>query len=89
MAKVNQAIIDSQQRLADATANVTDIQARSADRLAQARGGKRSTRDRQRDRLKAAQERLGPTATAAGAIAGDTAATGAAARDLTARANEK
>jgi TP901 family phage tail tape measure protein len=89
MSQINQSLIDAQQKLADATANVTDVQARAADRLAQATGGKRSTRSRQRDRLRAAQERLGPTATAAGARAGDVAGTLGAAQRLTAEANEK
>jgi len=87
LSKVNQAIIDAQQNFADAQANVVDVQARNADRIAEATGRPRSRQDQERDRTTAAEVRLGGTARMAGAKAGDTVATGKAARELTAEAN--
>ena len=81
---VNTAIIDAQQRYAEATAKVIDVQERAADRMAKARGG-RGRRDRgvrEQGRRRAASQRLGSEARGAGAVAGNVAQTAAAMNNL-------
>jgi hypothetical protein len=81
---VNTAIIDAQQRYAEATAKVIDVQERAADRMAKARGG-RGRRDRgvrEQGRRRAASQRLGREARGAGAVAGNVAQTAAAMNNL-------
>jgi hypothetical protein len=77
---VNTAIISAQQKYADATARVVDVQERAADRMAQATGGRgrRDRDDREQGRRRAASERLGVTARTQGAVAGNVGLTAAA-----------
>ena len=88
MDQVNKAIIDAQNRYAEASARVVDVQERSADRIADATGKPRSTAAKESGRLGAAQRRLGGKATSAGAIAGNVGATAAALNKLTASAEK-
>jgi hypothetical protein len=86
MDEVNNAIIQVQNRTAEAFAQVVDVVERNADRMANIRGGGRGGRHRfekETGRRTAAQARLGTTASGAGAIAGDVRATANALKTLT------
>jgi hypothetical protein len=94
MNTVNQAVVAQQQRVAEATARVVDVQERAADRMAQATGKPRRRQDKEAGRIRAANIRLGGAKTKFGAEAGNVDKTfnaAVAARDAarTARKDEK